>query len=89
MAVHAAEVIMRAPVPLPVELHVLVLDVPAARKTVSSRDADGPAVHLLQLAGDGELGWGWGDAGTLYFTIPVKALADGDFGQAVAQVCCC
>lgn len=56
---------------------------------VSSRDADGPAVHLLQLAEDTELGWGWGDAGTLYFTIPVKALATGDFSQAVAQVLCC
>ncbi|MFD8589920.1 DUF1963 domain-containing protein [Streptomyces sp. NPDC059637] len=56
---------------------------------VSSRDADGPAVHLLQLAEDTELGWGWGDAGTLYFTIPAKALATGDFSKAVAQVLCC
>ncbi|MFG2477497.1 DUF1963 domain-containing protein [Streptomyces fagopyri] len=56
---------------------------------VSSRDADGPAVHLLQLAEDTALGWGWGDAGTLYFTIPAKALATGDFSQAVAQVLCC
>ncbi|MFI9425803.1 DUF1963 domain-containing protein [Streptomyces achromogenes] len=56
---------------------------------VSSRDADGPAVHLLQLAEDTELGWGWGDAGTLYFTIPAKALAAGDFGKVVAQVLCC
>ncbi|OYP16974.1 hypothetical protein CFC35_22740 [Streptomyces sp. FBKL.4005] len=56
---------------------------------VSSRDADGPAVHLLQLAEDTELGWGWGDAGTLYYTIPAKALAAGDFGRAVAQVLCC
>jgi hypothetical protein len=55
---------------------------------VSSRDTDGPAVHLLQLAEDTELGWGWGDAGTLYFTIPVKALATGDFREAVAQVLC-
>jgi hypothetical protein len=56
---------------------------------VSFRDADGPAVHLLQLAEDTELGWGWGDAGTLYFTIPVKALATGDFRKVVAQVLCC
>ncbi|MGW4562907.1 DUF1963 domain-containing protein [Streptomyces sp. NPDC004561] len=56
---------------------------------VSSRDADGPAVHLLQLAEDAELGWGWGDAGTVYFTIPAKALTAGDFSQAVAQVLCC
>ncbi|GHJ98929.1 hypothetical protein SY2F82_07270 [Streptomyces sp. Y2F8-2] len=32
---------------------------------------------------------GLGDAGTLYFTIPVKALATGDFSQAVAQALCC
>ncbi|MFD5658643.1 DUF1963 domain-containing protein [Streptomyces hirsutus] len=56
---------------------------------VSSRDADGPAVHLLQLAEDTGLGWGWGDAGTLYFTIPVKALATGDFRKVAAQVLCC
>ncbi|WP_151772960.1 DUF1963 domain-containing protein [Streptomyces abyssomicinicus] len=56
---------------------------------VSSRDADGPAVHLLQLAEDPELGWGWGDAGTLYFTIPRAALSAGDFGRATAQTLCC
>ncbi|MFF7894497.1 DUF1963 domain-containing protein [Streptomyces sp. NPDC007907] len=55
---------------------------------VSSRDVDGPAVHLLQLAEDPALGWGWGDAGTLYFTIPRAALAAGDFSEAVAQVHC-
>lgn len=55
---------------------------------VSSRDDDGCAVHLLQLAEDTDLGWGWGDAGTLYYTIPVKALAAGDFREAVAQVLC-
>ncbi|GAA4304776.1 hypothetical protein GCM10023086_22150 [Streptomyces venetus] len=56
---------------------------------VSSRDADGrAAVHLLQLAEDAELGWGWGDAGTLYFTIPAEALAAGDFSRAVAQLLC-
>lgn len=27
-----------------------------------------------------------GDAGTLYFTIPAKALATGDFRRAVAQI---
>ncbi|MFD8597607.1 DUF1963 domain-containing protein [Kitasatospora sp. NPDC059646] len=56
---------------------------------VTSRDADGPAVHLLQLAEDVELGWGWGDAGSLYFTIPVKALAAGDFAAATAEGRCC
>ncbi|MGW0579169.1 DUF1963 domain-containing protein [Streptomyces sp. NPDC002920] len=56
---------------------------------VSSRDTDGPAVHLLQLAEDTELGWGWGDAGTLYFTIPAEALAAGDYRQVVAQALCC
>ncbi|MFF4705333.1 DUF1963 domain-containing protein [Streptomyces sp. NPDC001288] len=56
---------------------------------VSSRDADGPAVHLLQLAEDAELGWGWADAGTLYFTIPARAFAAGDFRQARAQVLSC
>jgi hypothetical protein len=56
---------------------------------VSSRDADGTAaVHLLQLAEDTELEWGWGDAGTLYFTIPAEALAAGDFDRAVAQLIC-
>ncbi|MGW5605361.1 DUF1963 domain-containing protein [Streptomyces sp. NPDC003753] len=54
-----------------------------------SAGPNGPAVHLLQLAEDTELAWGWGDAGTLYFTIPVKALATGDFSQAVAQALCC
>ncbi|MEW2620763.1 DUF1963 domain-containing protein [Streptomyces sp. NPDC048106] len=56
---------------------------------VSHRDESGPAVHLLQLAADADLGWGWGDAGTLYFTIPAKALANGDFRQATAQTLCC
>ncbi|WP_220039762.1 DUF1963 domain-containing protein [Nonomuraea aridisoli] len=56
---------------------------------VTRRDADGPAIHLLQLAEDAELGWGWGDAGTMYFTIPAKAFAAGDFSQAVADMRCC
>ncbi|MFJ4844634.1 MULTISPECIES: DUF1963 domain-containing protein [unclassified Streptomyces] len=56
---------------------------------VTSRDADGPAVHLLQLAEEADLGWGWGDAGTLYYTIPVGALRAGDFGKAVARVQSC
>ncbi|MFJ8439820.1 DUF1963 domain-containing protein [Kitasatospora griseola] len=56
---------------------------------VTSRDADGPAVHLLQLAEDVELGWGWGDAGTVYFTIPAKAFAAGDFSKAEATIRCC
>ncbi|MFF3565095.1 DUF1963 domain-containing protein [Streptomyces sp. NPDC002574] len=56
---------------------------------VTSRDADGPAVHLLQLAEEADLGWGRGDAGTLYFTIPVEAWRAGAFGKAVAQVQCC
>ncbi|MDL4813586.1 DUF1963 domain-containing protein [Actinomadura opuntiae] len=51
-------------------------------------DAGRPDVHLLQLAEDAELEWGWGDAGTLYFTIPAKAFAEGDFGQAEAQGIC-
>ncbi|MEO3868464.1 YwqG family protein [Nonomuraea sp. B12E4] len=56
---------------------------------VTDRDADGPAIHLLQLAEDGELGWGWGDAGTMYFTIPAKAFAAGDFSKAKADMRCC
>lgn len=56
---------------------------------VSTRDADGPAIHLLQLAEDAGLEWGWGDAGTLYFTIPGKAFGSGDFSEAVAQIYCC
>lgn len=56
---------------------------------VTGRDADGPAIQLLQLAEDGELGWRWGDVGTMYFTIPVKAFAAGDFGKAEAIIRCC
>lgn len=56
---------------------------------VTCRDADGPAVHLLQLAQDAELGWGWGDAGTMYFTIPAEAFRTGDFSKARAQGLCC
>ncbi|PJN25488.1 DUF1963 domain-containing protein [Kitasatospora sp. CB02891] len=56
---------------------------------VTPRDADGPAVHLLQLAEDVELGWGWGDGGTVYFTIPAKAFAAGDFSKAEACIRCC
>ncbi|MFE4514634.1 DUF1963 domain-containing protein [Kitasatospora sp. NPDC056783] len=56
---------------------------------VTSRDGDGPAVHLLQLAEDPGLGWGWGDAGTLYFTIPAGAFAAGDFSRAEAAGYCC
>jgi hypothetical protein len=56
---------------------------------VTGRDADGPEVHLLQLAEDSELGWGWGDAGTLYVMIPAKAFAAGDFRQARAEIRCC
>ncbi|MFC7329666.1 DUF1963 domain-containing protein [Marinactinospora rubrisoli] len=44
-------------------------------------------VHLLQLAEDDN--WGWGDAGTFYFLIPEKALAAGDFSQAVPEMRCC
>ncbi|MEU6242862.1 DUF1963 domain-containing protein [Streptomyces sp. NPDC047024] len=47
------------------------------------------SLHLLQLAEDADLGWGWGDAGTLYFTIPEKAYAEGDFGAAMAEIRCC
>ncbi|MGI5352523.1 DUF1963 domain-containing protein [Streptomyces sp. CA-250714] len=56
---------------------------------VTERDADGPEIHLLQLAEDGELGWGWGDAGTLYFMIPASAFAAGDFSRAEARIRCC
>jgi uncharacterized protein YwqG len=49
---------------------------------VTARDADGPEVHLVQLARDAELDWSWGDAATLYFTIPAAALAAGDFSKA-------
>ncbi|MFI9787141.1 DUF1963 domain-containing protein [Kitasatospora sp. NPDC051984] len=56
---------------------------------VTGRDAGGPAVHLLQLAEDTGLGWGWGDAGTMYFTIPAKAFAAGDFGKVEAAVRSC
>ncbi|RKE23416.1 DUF1963 domain-containing protein [Streptomyces sp. TLI_171] len=56
---------------------------------VTTRDADGPAVHLLQLAEDTELGWGWGDAGSLYFTVPAKAFAAGDFTATEAAGRCC
>lgn len=48
---------------------------------VTARDEHGPQVHLLQLARDKELGWSWGDAATFYFTIPVAALAAGDFTE--------
>ena len=56
---------------------------------VTNRDADGPAIHLLQLAEDAELGWGWGDAGTMYFTIPMQAFAEGDFSKVEADMRCC
>ncbi|MEU7313232.1 DUF1963 domain-containing protein [Streptomyces sp. NPDC007083] len=56
---------------------------------VTERDADGPEIHLLQLAEDMDLGWGWGDAGTLYFTIPAGAFAAGDFHRAEAKIRCC
>jgi hypothetical protein len=56
---------------------------------VTGRDAGGPAIHLLQLAEDAALGWGWGDAGTIYFTIPAKAFAAGDFSVATAAIHSC
>ena len=56
---------------------------------VTSRDTDGPAIHLLQLARDAELGWSWGDAATLYFTIPAKSYWAGDFTAARLTVQCC
>ncbi|MFI8853577.1 DUF1963 domain-containing protein [Streptomyces sp. NPDC053499] len=55
----------------------------------TERDADGPEIHLLQLAEDGDLGWGWGDAGTMYFMIPAGAFAAGDFSKAEARMRCC
>ncbi|MFD9817539.1 DUF1963 domain-containing protein [Streptomyces violascens] len=56
---------------------------------VTRRDADGSAIHLLQLAEDAKLGCGWGDAGTMYFTIPAKAFAAGDLSKAEANGRCC
>jgi hypothetical protein len=56
---------------------------------VTARDADGSEVHLLQLARDAELGWSWGDAATLYFTIPAGALAAGDFTRARLTIQSC
>lgn len=56
---------------------------------VTRRDAQGPEVHLLQLGQDAQLGWAWGDAGTLYFTIPAGALAAGDFTKARLAVESC
>ncbi|MBR7827782.1 DUF1963 domain-containing protein [Actinospica sp. MGRD01-02] len=57
--------------------------------TVTARDAEGPAVHLLQLSQDARLGWSWGDAATLYFTIPAGAFAAGDLtaARAIMQSC--
>jgi hypothetical protein len=56
---------------------------------VTGRDAHAPDIHLLQLARDAELGWSWGDAATLYFTIPAGSFAVGDFTTArlVVQSC--
>lgn len=57
--------------------------------TVTARDADGPAIHLLQLAQDAQLGWAWGDAATLNFTIPARAFAAGDFTSVRVTVQSC
>ena len=57
--------------------------------TVTARDTDGPAIHLLQLAQDAQLGWDWGDAATLNFTIPARAFAAGDFPAARLTVQSC
>ncbi|WP_405793686.1 DUF1963 domain-containing protein [Streptomyces sp. NBC_01506] len=54
---------------------------------VTDRDDDGPAIHLLQLPEDPRLGWG--DAGTMYFTIPAGDFAAGDFTTADADMRCC
>ncbi|MFC4011670.1 DUF1963 domain-containing protein [Nonomuraea purpurea] len=56
---------------------------------VTYRDADGPEIHLLQLAEDERLGWRWCNAGTMYFTIPAKAFAAGDFTKARVEERCC
>ncbi|MER6998482.1 DUF1963 domain-containing protein [Streptomyces sp. NPDC000410] len=56
---------------------------------VTGRGAGGPDVHLLQLPEDPELGWSWGDAGTLYFTVPAEAFSKGDFADAEAILRCC
>ncbi|GAA3250244.1 DUF1963 domain-containing protein [Nonomuraea helvata] len=57
--------------------------------SVTDRDVDGPAIHLLQLAEDGKLGWGWGDAGTMYFMIPAKAFTAGNFSKVEPVMRCC
>ncbi|MGW4494769.1 DUF1963 domain-containing protein [Streptomyces sp. NPDC004376] len=47
------------------------------------------SLHLLQLAQEPALDWIWGEAGTLYFTIPEEAYAKGDFSAARAEFRCC
>ncbi|WP_129840206.1 DUF1963 domain-containing protein [Streptomyces sp. RFCAC02] len=68
----------------------LALGWPDASHTlpVTPRDAGGPAVHLLQLAEDPDLGWGWGDAGEVSFTVPAAAWAEGDVTRAGAHFRC-
>jgi hypothetical protein len=57
--------------------------------TVTVRDADGPAVHLLQLARDAHMGWGWGDAATLNFTIPAGSFVASEFSAAQLTIQSC
>lgn len=44
---------------------------------------------LLQLDSDGDLGWCWGDAGTLYFWIPAADLEEGRFDRVWTILQCC
>jgi hypothetical protein len=47
-------------------------------------DSEQPATTalLFQCFSDAKTGMGWGDDDQLYFYIPAKALAAGDFGKA-------
>jgi hypothetical protein len=44
---------------------------------------------LLQLDSDRDLGWCWGDAGSLYFWIPTDDLATGRFDRVWTILQCC
>jgi uncharacterized protein YwqG len=48
---------------------------------VQSDAEEGPtdAPLLLQLATDDAMQWCWGDAGAVYWFVPVRALAEGRF----------
>ncbi|RYD49847.1 MAG: DUF1963 domain-containing protein [Verrucomicrobiaceae bacterium] len=44
---------------------------------------------LLQLDSDPDVGWCWGDAGSLYFWIPTADLAEGHFDRVWTILQCC